>query len=99
VGPDPRADGLSQADIERLDETGELISTAERRSMMAERDTADRYLAAFLADRVGTELAGRISAWRSSGLFVKLDESGADGSCRCGPWATSSSASTHGEER
>jgi ribonuclease R len=78
-GPDPRADGLSQADMERLDETGELISTAERRSMMAERDTADRYLAAFLADRVGTEVAGRISGVAKFGLFVKLDESGADG--------------------
>jgi ribonuclease R len=78
-GPDPDADGLSQADIERIDETGELISQAERRSMMAERDTADRYLAAFLADRVGTELAGRISGVAKFGLFVKLDESGADG--------------------
>src|SRR3712207_9269993 len=35
-GPDPRADGLSEQDVERLDETGELISNAERRSMMAE---------------------------------------------------------------
>ncbi len=78
-GPDPRADGLSGTDIERLDETGELISNAERRSMMAERDTADRYLAAFLADRVGTELAGRISGVAKFGLFVKLEESGADG--------------------
>jgi ribonuclease R len=78
-GPDTRADGLSEADMERLDETGELISQAERRSMMAERDTADRYLAAFLADRVGTELGGRISGVAKFGLFVKLDESGADG--------------------
>ncbi|TNC72369.1 ribonuclease R [Rubellimicrobium roseum] len=78
-GPDTRRDGLSDADIDRLDETGELISAAERRSMMAERDTQDRYLAAFLADRVGAEMAGRISGVAKFGLFVKLDESGADG--------------------
>ncbi|WP_210530045.1 ribonuclease R [Rubellimicrobium arenae] len=78
-GPDPAADGLSDSDIDRIDETGELISQAERRSMMAERDTQDRYLAAFLADRVGVEFGGRISGVAKFGLFVKLDESGADG--------------------
>ncbi|MBP1807219.1 ribonuclease R [Rubellimicrobium aerolatum] len=78
-GPDPKIDGLSEADIDRLDETGEVISTAERRSMMAERDTQDRYLAAFLADRVGMEIGGRISGVARFGLFVKLDGSGADG--------------------
>ena len=31
----------------------------ERRSMMAERDTTDRYLAAYLADRVGVGVRGR----------------------------------------
>ena len=51
----------------------------ERRSMMAERDTTDRYLAAFLADRVGAEFAGTIAGIARFGLFVKLDETGADG--------------------
>lgn len=73
------ADGLSPWDIENLDETGKLISDAERRSMAAERDTTDRYLAAFLSDRVGAEFAGRISGVQRFGLFVKLDETGADG--------------------
>jgi ribonuclease R len=41
-------DGLSPWDIEHLDETAKQISDTERRSMMAERDTTDRYLAAFL---------------------------------------------------
>ncbi|MDP3262378.1 MAG: ribonuclease R [Tabrizicola sp.] len=72
-------DGLSQWDIENLEETAKLISDAERRSMAAERDTTDRYLAAFLADRVGAEFAGRISGVQRFGLFVKLDETGADG--------------------
>ena len=72
-------DGLSPQDIENLDETAKLISDSERRSMMAERDTNDRYLAAYLADRIGAEFAGRISGVQRFGLFVKLDETGADG--------------------
>jgi ribonuclease R len=47
--------------------------------MMAERDTTDRYLAAFLADRVGSEFPGAIAGVARFGLFVKLDETGADG--------------------
>ncbi|MEO8241850.1 MAG: ribonuclease R [bacterium] len=72
-------DGLSAWDVEHLDETAKQISDTERRSMMAERDTSDRYLAAYLADRVGAEFSGRISGVQRFGLFVKLDETGADG--------------------
>jgi ribonuclease R len=72
-------DGLSPADIERLEDTAKLISEAERRSMAAERDTTDRYLAAYLADRAGQVMQGRISGVQRFGLFVKLDDSGADG--------------------
>ena len=72
-------DGLSRDDIEMLEETAKLISDTERRSMAAERDTTDRYLAAWLSDRVGAEFTGRISGVQRFGLFVRLDESGADG--------------------
>jgi ribonuclease R len=72
-------DGLSEADIEMLDATGEAISATERRSMMAERDTTDRYLAAYLSERVGAEFGGIISGIAKFGLFVKLDGTGADG--------------------
>ncbi|EEW26881.1 ribonuclease R [Rhodobacter ferrooxidans] len=72
-------DGLSKQDIDTLAETAKLISDTERRSMMAERDTTDRYLAAYLSDRVGAEFTGRISGVQRFGLFVKLDETGADG--------------------
>jgi ribonuclease R len=47
--------------------------------MEAERDTTDRYLAAYLADRVGAEFSGRISGVQKFGAFVRLDETGADG--------------------
>ncbi|CUH15997.1 Ribonuclease R [Jannaschia seosinensis] len=78
-GPDPAKDGLSESEIELLDATAKAISEAERRSMVAERDTNDRYLAAFLADQVGAEFTGRISGVQAFGVFVKLDETGADG--------------------
>ena len=52
---------------------------AERRAMAAERDATDRYVAAFLADRVGAEFAGRITGVTRFGLFVRLAETGADG--------------------
>lgn len=72
-------DGLSDWDIEHLSETAEQISQTERRSMAAERDTTDRYLAAYLAERVGSEMTGRISGVQKFGAFVRLDETGADG--------------------
>ena len=72
-------DGLSADEIERLEATAQQISETERRSMMAERDTTDRYLASYLSERVGTEIGGRISGVQRFGVFVKLDETGADG--------------------
>ena len=72
-------DGLSDGEEVRLQETAEHISETERRSMAAERDTTDRYLAAYLKGRIGAEFEGRISGVQRFGLFVKLDETGADG--------------------
>ncbi|MEP6065784.1 MAG: ribonuclease R [Paracoccaceae bacterium] len=72
-------DGLSPEDVDRLEQTATQISDTERRSMVAERDTTDRYLAAFLSERVGDEFEGRISGIAKFGIFVKLDGSGADG--------------------
>jgi len=72
-------DGLSPQEVERLEGTAEHISETERRSMTAERDTNDRYLAAFLSERVGEEFTGRISGVAKFGAFVRLDETGADG--------------------
>ncbi|GAA3859698.1 ribonuclease R [Celeribacter arenosi] len=72
-------DGLSHDEIERLEETAKHISETERRSMSAERDTNDRYLAAYLNERIGTEMTGHISGIQKFGAFIKLDETGADG--------------------
>jgi ribonuclease R len=47
--------------------------------MLAERETADRLIANFLADRIGATFEGRISGVTRAGLFVKLRDTGADG--------------------
>ena len=72
-------DGLTDREITRLPETAEHITATERRAMAAERDAMDRYVAAFLSDKQGAEFEGRITGVTRFGLFVKLDESGADG--------------------
>ncbi len=66
-------------DAAALAEIGAQISAAERRAMKAERETFDRLIAHFLADRVGAIFEGRISGATRAGLFVKLDDTGADG--------------------
>ncbi|HEY7247120.1 MAG TPA: ribonuclease R [Xanthobacteraceae bacterium] len=66
-------------DAAALAEIGAQISAAERRAMKAERETFDRLLAHFLADRIGAIFEGHISGATRAGLFVKLDDTGADG--------------------
>ena len=64
---------------EELIEISAKISAAERRAMAAERETIDRLIAHFLADRIGATFEGRISGVTKAGLFIKLSETGADG--------------------
>jgi ribonuclease R len=76
LGPD----GLApEADVSVLAEIAAAISATERRAMLAERETADRLIAHFLADRIGAAFDGRISGVTRAGLFIKLAETGADG--------------------
>ena len=72
-------DGLTDSEIGKLSETAEHISMCERRAMAAERDSTDRYVAAFMEDRVGAVFTGRITGVTRFGLFVRLKETGADG--------------------
>lgn len=59
--------------------TGELISKLERRAMEAERDTIDRYVAAYLAAHVGEVMEARITGVQSFGFFATVDGIGGDG--------------------
>ena len=58
---------------------GEHISQTERRAMLAERDAMDRYMAIYMKDRVGASFPARIAGVTRFGLFVALDETGAQG--------------------
>ncbi|ETR75456.1 ribonuclease R [Afipia sp. P52-10] len=72
--------GLPETEtVETLAEISANISATERRAMKAERETTDRLIAHFLSDRVGAHFHGRISGVTRAGLFVKLDDTGADG--------------------
>ena len=70
---------LSDDEARRFADIGTHISQTERRAATAERDAINRYTAAFLAELVGASFAGRISGVSRFGLFVTLNESGADG--------------------
>ena len=72
-------DGLSDREAGRLGEIAEHISMTERRAMAAERDSTDRYVAAFMEDRVGATFDARITGVTRFGLFVRLRETGAEG--------------------
>ncbi|MCW2307275.1 ribonuclease R [Rhodobium gokarnense] len=72
-------DGLPSGFEDKLEGISAEISATERRAMAAERDTVDRLIAHWLADHIGAAFNGRIAGVTRSGLFVRLDDSGADG--------------------
>jgi len=72
-------DGLTDREMQRLGEIAEHISMTERRAMAAERDSTDRYVAAFMQDRVGATFDARVTGVTRFGLFVRLAETGAEG--------------------
>nr|WP_314447085.1 ribonuclease R [uncultured Sphingomonas sp.] len=71
--------GLPPEDATRFTEIGELVSMLERRAMEAERETIDRYVAAYLADHVGQLLDCRISGVQPFGFFATVEGLGGDG--------------------
>ena len=73
------AGGLTKGEAERMDELGERISQAERRAMEAERETIDRYVAAFLSTKVGEVLSTRITGVQPFGFFATVENLGGDG--------------------
>ncbi len=72
-------DGLTDREIAELPAIAEQVTMTERRSMAAERAAMDRYMAAVLPERVGATFPGRITGVTRFGLFVRLEETGADG--------------------
>ncbi|HEY9216343.1 MAG TPA: ribonuclease R [Ancylobacter sp.] len=73
-------DGLPEATTpEMLAEIAARISASERRAMSAERETIDRLIAHHMAEQMGATFKGRIAGVTKVGLFVALDDTGADG--------------------
>jgi ribonuclease R len=70
---------LPAADAERMSALGEAISRTERRAMEAERETIDRYVAAYLSRFVGQVVDTRITGVRPFGFFATVQEIGGDG--------------------
>jgi ribonuclease R len=70
---------LTGEEAAAMEVTGELISNLERRAMIAERETLDRYVAAYLADHVGQVLQCRITGVQPFGFFATVEELGGDG--------------------
>ena len=71
--------GLNDEQARILDEKCTHISQTERTSMEAERSAVDRFTASWLAERIGAEFRARINGVTRFGLFVTLEENGADG--------------------
>ena len=71
--------GLTDQEAEAMEVTGELISQLERRAMEAERDTLDRYVAAYLSEQVGDLVRCRITGVQPFGFFATVEGLGGDG--------------------
>lgn len=79
TGKLPPASGLSERDRDDLARVSDAISGAERRAMEAERETIDRYVAAWLATRVGEVFQTRITGVQKFGFFATIIGLGGDG--------------------
>lgn len=75
----PPRSGLSDRDRNDLSRISDAISAAERRAMEAERETIDRYVAAWLSARVGEVFECRVTGVQKFGLFATIISLGGDG--------------------
>ncbi|MDQ7018295.1 MAG: ribonuclease R [Robiginitomaculum sp.] len=72
-------DGATNAEQSQLKSIAQDITAHERRAMAAERDATGRYIASYLSEHVGNAFAASISGVTRFGLFLRLEETGADG--------------------
>ncbi len=79
LDPEARATQLTDQEEAAMDVTGELISQLERRAMQAERETMDRYVAAYLSEQVGALVDCRITGVQPFGFFATVEGLGGDG--------------------
>ena len=73
-------DGLPQGvDEPQLASLGEHLSRCERRAMEAERRAFERLVASLMTTQLNARFHGRVTGTAAFGLFVSLDETGAEG--------------------
>jgi ribonuclease R len=65
--------------LDELQTLGAHLSRSERRAMEAERNALSRFTALLLAERIGSTFAGAITGVQKFGVFVRLDETMAEG--------------------
>ncbi|WP_116089970.1 ribonuclease R [Sphingomonas crusticola] len=79
LAPAVKETRLPAEDEDAFVRIGEAISAAERRAMEAERETVDRYVAAYLSTRVGDLVHTRITGVQPFGFFATVEGLGGDG--------------------
>jgi ribonuclease R len=65
--------------LPQLKAIAEHISLTERVAATAERETTERYVAAYLKDKIGESFMARINGVTEFAMFVTIEENGADG--------------------
>jgi ribonuclease R len=71
--------GLAPEEPGGFEAAAEHITATERRAAIAERDAVDRYLSAYMSDKIGARFEARISGVTRFGLFVTVQGNGANG--------------------
>jgi ribonuclease R len=79
TGGEAKHTGKTGPDRAAFAALGEHLSMTERRATDAERATVDRLTAAFISPQIGAEFEATITGVERFGLFVALDDSGAEG--------------------
>ena len=65
--------------LDELQTLGAHLSRSERRAMEAERNALSRFTALLMSERIGSTFAGAITGVQKFGVFVRLDETMAEG--------------------
>ena len=73
------SDGHSSGFAQKYAAIGEEISKTERRAMAVEREIQSRLVTGFVADRIGAEFNAQIIGITRFGIFVRLNDNGAEG--------------------
>ena len=71
--------GLPADAGDRLHDVAAHISMTERRAAAAERQVQERFAAAYLEDQVGQVFTARVTGLHKAGVFVRVEEAGAEG--------------------